>query len=116
MSRLHQINCCNYSESCTRDILLSLQTGDAILLIEEGVLRAQRQDPVLTKAHELHIPVYLLAEDAAVFGITQNTNGFTAIEQLDEGSNKDKSKAQPYQLINAAQWVTITEKYDHIAW
>lgn len=98
MARLHQINRFDYPAQCHKDMQLSLKQGDALLLIEEAVLKSQTKDPLLEQAHRQAIPIYVLADDAKIFGIhTENM-------------------AIPCQLITASHWVSLTTEYDHIAW
>lgn len=101
MARLHQINRLNYLEHTNKDIQLSLQKGDAILLIEEGVLRVTESDLILQQAEQLDIPVYRLEKDALAYGNSH----------LD-GNNSLLNDT----LISTQQWVELTEKYNHIAW
>ena len=110
MSRLHQINRFHYPEHCHDEIKLSLSQGDAILLIEEGVLRSQRRDSILSYAEQQNIPVYLLEQDALAHGISpRSTEQFTKEETT-------PNTPIHYIIITSQQWVEMTTKYDHIAW
>lgn len=95
MSRLHQLNRLNYLEDCNNEIQLSLQKDDAIVLIEEAVLKSKRYDTILDKAKELNIPIYLLARDALAYGITESND----------------------KMLTDAQWLQTTAQYKHhISW
>lgn len=95
MPRLHQLNKANYPANTEHEILLSLQQNDAILLIEEGVLKADKDESLLRKANSLNIKIYALEQDIKTYALI----------------------AESLDIINNEEWLELTSKFEqHTAW
>lgn len=98
MPRLHQLNKLHYLQSDQSDMLISMATGDALVLIEEAVLKVAQDDPILDKAKDASIPIYVLDRDAQAHGTSTSAN-------------------YSYRLISNEQWLDLTAQYDqHTSW
>ena len=99
--RLHQINQANYSAAGERDILLSMQTGDAILLLEAATLKLLNdQDTLVIAAKQNAIPIYVLTDELECYGIKQAPNVEQGVDAV--------------QRIDALQWVELTTQFETI--
>jgi len=97
MARLHQLNRFHYLAHCQDEMLLSIAEGDALVLIEEAVLKVTQKDTVLNQATQLSLAVYLLEKDALAHGVSASNTS--------------------YDLITTEQWLQLTAEYDqHMAW
>lgn len=95
MPRLHQLNKAHYAANTEHEILLSLQQNDAILLIEEAILKAGKDDALFRKANSLNIKVYGLEQDIKTYAL--------ATEKLN--------------IINNEKWLELTAEFEqHTAW
>jgi tRNA 2-thiouridine synthesizing protein B len=71
--RLHQINQLDYPTTLETTWQNSVQTGDQILLIEEGFLRLiQHTNAIQTLAEEKQAELYYLQSDAKAYGLSSN--------------------------------------------
>jgi sulfur relay protein TusB/DsrH len=95
MTRLHQLNQSHYQSNTEHEILLSLQQNDAILLIEEAVLKVSFDEALLRHAKSLNIKVYALEQDLTCHGITTNK----------------------VEAISTNKWLQLTSDFEkHTAW
>lgn len=95
MPRLHQLNQSHYLAHCEHELLLSLQQNDAIILIEEGVLKVTSDETLLRTAKGLNIKVYALENDLKSYGL--NT--------------------RKVEAISTAKWLQLTAEFEqHTAW
>jgi len=95
MARLHQLNQSHYLANTEHEILLSLQQNDAILLMEEAVLKVTLDEPLLRQAKNLNIKVYALEEDLKCHGLT----------------------SKKVEAITADTWLQLTAEFEkHTAW
>lgn len=95
MSRLHQLNQSLYLANTESELLSCLQEGDAILFIEEAVLKIDQDSPLLMRAISLNLNMYALETDLKTYGLH---------------SNKITS-------ITVDEWLALTAKFDqHTAW
>jgi len=68
--RIHQINQLDYPATLEVMWQNSLQTGDQILLIEEGILRTMHHTEALKKLiEEKQVTCYYLQSDAMAYGL-----------------------------------------------
>ncbi len=93
MTRLHQLNRLHYLAHHQDEMLLSIVKGDALLLIEEAVLKVIQNDSVLEQANQLSLAVYVLEKDALAHGVSAENTVYT--------------------LITTEQWLQLTTEYDH---
>ena len=69
--RLHQINQLTYPAALETTWQNSLQVGDHILLIEEGILRTAHHSEALKKLiDEKQVKLYYLQRDAMAYGLS----------------------------------------------
>lgn len=95
MPRIHQVNQAQYKPNTEHELLLSLQKGDAIILIEEAVLRLIQHDTLIRHTQNMNIKVYALEQDLKSYGINK--------VQIDS--------------INTEKWLQLTAEFDqHTAW
>lgn len=91
---LHQLNLCDYSRFSERDLCLALKKNDAILLLEDAVLKVlNTNDPILLAAQTQSISVHALESDLLAYGVS-------APEWL--------------QVLTPAQWVLLTSQHQPI--
>lgn len=87
---LNQLNKYAYSGDLETLWQNSLQAGDAILLIEEAILRLQSTQ-FITWQKQNNIPVYYLESDAQAYGLTPNIGTPLSDEQwVDTTLSADK--------------------------
>ena len=95
MPRLHQLNQSHYQANTEHEILLSLQQSDAILLMEEAVLKITLDEQLLRQAKNLNIKIYALEHDLKCYGLTSNK----------------------VEAISADKWLKLTAEFEkHTAW
>ncbi|AEF54034.1 DsrH/TusB family sulfur metabolism protein [Marinomonas posidonica] len=93
---LHQINQLSYSNDTESLWQQSLKQGDAVLLIEEAILRlTQVHSTHMTSLEEKHIRLYYLQRDAEAYGIEPSLG----------------------QALSDTEWVELTfSAPSHISW
>lgn len=89
---LYQINQSIYPAAVEQDWQGSLQAGDAVLLIEAGVLRVSQHAPDLARLQERNIQIFLRESDVLAYGISPTIG----------------------HLISDDEWVTQTTIHDTI--
>ncbi|SBS26747.1 Protein TusB [Marinomonas aquimarina] len=90
--KLYQINQSQYPSSVEEDWLGSLTAGDAVLLLEAGVMRALSQPTTLAALQDQQIKVCFRQTDLDAYGIQANIG--VAISDL--------------------KWVELTQQYSKI--
>lgn len=90
--KLYQINKSMYPQSVEQDWQLSLMSGDAVLLMEVGVLRGLTQQSMLTQLIEKGVTLYFREHDLTANGLSVTFG----------------------EAISDPQWVDLTTQYDKI--
>ncbi|MCO4786266.1 DsrH/TusB family sulfur relay protein [Marinomonas atlantica] len=90
--KLYQINKSMYPQSVEQDWQLSLVSGDAVLLMEVGVLRALTQQSMLTQLIEKGVNLYFREHDLTANGLSVSFG----------------------EAISDPHWVDLTTQYDKI--
>lgn len=95
MPRLHQLNQAQYIENTESELKQSLKQHDALILIEDAVLRIPHDDALIRYAEDLKIKVYALQEYLDSYGI----------------------KTNKVDIITPEHWLTLTAEFEqHTAW
>ncbi|EAQ63807.1 hypothetical protein MED121_05453 [Marinomonas sp. MED121] len=95
MPRLHQLNQAQYIENTENELKQSLNPQDALILIEEAVLRTLNNDALINYAKSLNVKVFALEEYIESYGI----------------------KTNKVEIITPDQWLVLTADFEqHTAW
>lgn len=90
--KLYQINQSAYSHAVERDWTETLKNGDAVILIESGVLRCIQDSEKLNALIAQDIKIFLRQQDLKGYGLTSNIG----------------------HAITDAEWVSLTSQYSKI--
>ncbi|CUB02546.1 DsrH/TusB family sulfur relay protein [Marinomonas fungiae] len=93
--KLYQVNQYQYPKSVEDDWINSLSAGDAVLLLEAGVLRALSQPKLFNTLQEKQVKLFWRQTDLKAYGIQAITG----------------------EAISDLEWVELTQEYSKIvAW